>query len=66
MLIVGLFFFGPKAAEGRKENQGKKKKMSWAVLAVAFCGLLYGLAFTEDWLGFGDDHLEHYLYPLWV
>ena len=59
-----FFFFGLKAAEGRKENQAlKKKKMSWAVLVVAFCGFLYGPAFTEDWFGFGDDHPEYYLYP---
>ena len=38
------------------------------MLVVAFCGFLYGPAFTEDWLGFGDDHPEYYLYPflLWA
>ena len=60
------FFFWPKGCRRQKGKPGQKKKMSWAVLAVAFCGLLYGLAFTEDWLGFGDDHPERYLYPLWA
>ena len=36
--------------------------MSWAALLVAFSGFLCA-AFMEDWLGFGEDHPEHYLCP---